>query len=104
MTDALTIAYLALAHHQATPAERNAAHRMDDGEMGTIETLTSYADVVDRAYDNLVGDAGWSGVFCYDVVEPVGRFIMSEIASGNTPSRDRVKAKAEALIRKQLDS
>lgn len=104
MPDALTIAYLALAHHQATPSQRESAHKNADGEMGTIETLTSYANVIDNAYMTLVGEDGWSGVFCYDVVEPIGRFIMEEIASGNTPSKNRVAAKAKALIEGHLDT
>lgn len=102
MTDPITFAYLAMAVRSACPAEQERAYATFEGEIHTVDVVTSYAEVIDATYDSLVGDEGWDGVFAYDVVEPMGLFIMSKLASGTKPSMAEVQSETEQLIRQQL--
>jgi|SRR5690554_165065 len=103
MSDALTTAYLAMAYQRATLNQRKAAHQTAEGEIGTIETLISYADDIDAVFDARAKDEGWSGVFCHDVVAPMGDYIMRELGLGNIPTSSEVVCMTDTLFGKHAE-
>lgn len=102
MNDPITFAYLAMAVRSANPAERQRAYDAFEGEIHTVDIVTSYAGLIDAVYERLVGKDGWDGVFAYDVAEPMGLYLMSRLASGTQPSATEVQQETERLIRAHL--
>lgn len=102
MIDPITFAYLAMAVRSTCPEERHRAYDAHDGEINTVDIVTSYADAIDAVYGRLVGNDGWDSVFAYDVVEPMGIYIMSVLATGTKPNVTDVQSETERLIRQHL--
>ncbi|GED41223.1 DUF5983 family protein [Cobetia marina] len=73
--DNVTVAYLAKG---ATESKRfsQAVDSLEEGELGFISAVTDFATVLDMAWQALKGtDYQYEGVFAYDIVEAVGRWL-----------------------------
>lgn len=102
MKDPITFAFLAMAVRSIPSEERDLAYSANEGEIGTVDIVTSYADLIDTTYTDIVGDEGWSGVFAYDVAEPMGLYVMRMLAKGIKPTETAVRDETQRLIRQYL--
>ncbi|MGJ8518349.1 hypothetical protein [Carnimonas bestiolae] len=105
-TDPITIAYLALgAMGSANVSAAKTA--LGTGEDGFIQWVTQFADAIDAIYRQPDVKSSWSGVWAYDVVEPLGKWIVDhhDICSAfpaNHPDNPALQ-KARELIELKSD-
>lgn len=89
----LDAAYLAKGFFERVRVDalRQTTLLRNSGEIGVMSWLVGFADEIENARDDLDSEA--TGVWCYDVAEPVGRWIAQYVHDeGEFPTDDAVRA------------
>ncbi len=76
----------------------------NEGETEIVDKVQKLAEVIDKAYDDIIKDNEYTEVFAYEVAEPMGIFIGNHyIANGSLPSKTVVYEEAAKRIHEGCD-
>ena len=104
-TPALTVAYVVKGFLSRIDSSSDgwAAVAHHDGEMGLIQEVCDYADMVEEAWSDDLPEKGWAGVWDYEVSEVVGQWIGSYLHSHSEwPDQSAVRALINSLVAKGM--
>ena len=103
--DNLTVAYMAKGATRYLNKFTNAVEVYGEGELDYLQAVVDHADTVDSKFNELCPDGEYSGVFVYEVAEPLGEWITNQLDEHEIlPSKEAVANMVAELIQKGIES
>ena len=99
--DPLTIAYMAIGAQKVLDKHPELAHRYDGGELELISDVIQYAGYADELATQKTFEL--SGVFVYEVAEPLGQYVVERMLVRDRDIDGAVKRRTEQLVAECCD-